>query len=655
MSAAHSILIVEDERIVAQDLQQSLGEMGYDAYAIASSAEEAMLRAGERRPDVVLMDIRIKGSRDGVETASMMRERFGVPVIYLTAHADDATIARAKHTEPYGYLVKPVKSSELRSVIEVSIFRHAADRRVREQERWLSTTLRSIADAVITVDVAGNVSFMNACAEQLLGVALDDARGRPAREVLKLVSTPASSMTPLDEALWSRSAVYLSEGTLDRPGERLIISDSAAPVMDYDELLGAVMIFRDVTAERDLRRRLEFADRLASLGTMAAGVAHEINNPLAVIAANSQSLTREMSQWLEAAAANTPASDSQSRAVERRLIQPPMVEQWIGVHAEIQAAVSRIERIVGDLKVFSRAPELGGAHADVNAALDWAARATSHELHHRGRLVLDIPRMPLVAIDQSRLEQVLVNLLVNAALALPSGHAENNEVRVSTRVLPDGRVELAVADTGAGMEPETLAHIFEPFFTTRPRGVGTGLGLSTCHGIVQAAGGTIDVESKLGAGSVFRIRLPVAALDAVPSCAPTALPLGVTARRARVLVVDDDALGLRAMQRLLGSDHDVSGTRSAREALELLEEGARFDIVLSDLVMPDMGGRELYLEMCRRYPEQASRLVFVTGGAVDDELWTFLQGLTNRPLEKPVSIPELQALILDFRNRGMPR
>jgi CheY-like chemotaxis protein len=166
---AHSILIVEDERIVAKDLQQTLAGMGYDAFAIASSADEALARASARCPDVVLMDIRIKGQRDGVEAAEILRARFGVPVVYLTAHADDATIERATRSEPYGYLLKPVKAAELRSAIEVSIYRHAMEKRLREREKWFSTTLRSLSDAVMTVDLAGNVSFMNPAAEQLTG------------------------------------------------------------------------------------------------------------------------------------------------------------------------------------------------------------------------------------------------------------------------------------------------------------------------------------------------------------------------------------------------------------------------------------------------------------------------------------------------------
>ena len=175
MTDRTSILIVEDEAIVALDLQQTLNDDGYDAFAIAVSADEAIGYATQRVPDLVLMDIRIKGNRDGVETADLLRSAFDVPVVFLTAHADDATLDRAKRTAPFGYLHKPVKPAALRSTIEVALYNHAMERRARLRERWFSTTLRSIADAVICVDLAGTVNYMNPPAEDLTGVRSDVA------------------------------------------------------------------------------------------------------------------------------------------------------------------------------------------------------------------------------------------------------------------------------------------------------------------------------------------------------------------------------------------------------------------------------------------------------------------------------------------------
>lgn len=631
MSAALSILIVEDERIVAQDLQQSLLEMGYDAFAIASSGDEALQRAAERCPDVVLMDIRIKGVRDGIETAEAMRASFGVPVVYLTAHADDATLERAKKTEPYGYLVKPVKSSELRSVVEVSTYRHAADRKLRERERWFSTTLKCIADAVVTVDVEGKVSFMNPAAEELTGMKTSDACGRPNGEVVRLRAPQGS---PLDAALSQRAAVHLAEATLERSGAPArLIGDSAAPVLDGADMLGAVMVFRDISERKDLQRRLELADRLTSLGAMAAGVAHEVNNPLSVITANSQFVRAELDRALEEnAAANDPRS--QSLGI--------LLREAISVHVEIQSAACRIAQIVSDLKAFSSQREHASGFSSVREAIDWAVRATAHELRYRAKTVLDIEPLPLVAIDATRLGQVLVNLLLNSALALPAGSSEDHEVRIRARSVTPTRVVIEVRDTGSGMTPDTLARIFEPFFTTRGQGSGTGLGLAICHGIITSIGGDISVTSEAGVGTTFRVFLPAAKNVGL---APPGDASPSSSARGRVLVVDDEELVLRAIRRLLSRDHDVVCCRSGKAALDLFASGERFDVIFTDLVMPDMGGAELFRELGRYIPNELDRVVFMSGGVAHGELPASPNQKPNHHLDKPFDVERLRAMV----------
>ena len=627
---ARSVLIVEDERIVAKDLQQTLAGMGYDPFAIASSAEEAVARASERCPDVVLMDIRIKGRRDGVETAEILRQRFRVPVVYLTALADDGTIDRAKKTEPYGYLLKPVNSAALRSAIELSLYKHEMEKRLRERERWFSTTLRSVADAVITVDLAGNVSFMNPVAEQLTGVKLRDALGRPARAIVRLDPTQSS---PLDQALEQGKTTQLQESELENgTGTNRIISDSAAPVVDEGQLLGAVMVFRDVTEQKLLQKKLELSDRLASLGTMAAGVAHELNNPLAVVVANAWLVGEEMTRLLsELREGHVPSTETMHR-----------LEEAVVAQSELQASASRAGRIVSDLKTFIRpAPQTQG-EADVGRSIVWAIEATSHELRHRARIVTEAGDVPPVAIDEMKLGQLLVNLLLNAAHAISPGNVDANTVSVTARPAADGGVVIEVRDTGCGMAPEVLKRVFEPFFTTKPVGTGTGLGLSICHGIVASAGGDLRVESRVGEGSVFRVVLPVVRKETW--AAPSAAVEPATDRCGRLLVIDDEETVLRAIRRIL-KQHDVVGTERAREALGLLEGGKSFDIIFSDLMMPDMTGMAFYEELLRTRPEDAARVVFLTGGAITAEIADFLATVPNLRLEKPFGVVALRATV----------
>lgn len=494
------VLIVEDERIVAMDLQQTLVRMGYDAFAIASSADEAMRQATARRPDVVLMDIRIKGARDGIETATLLRERFGVPVVYLSAHADDATIERAKHTEPYGYLLKPVRSAELRSVLEVSFYKYKMERELRERERWFSTTLRSIADAVVAVDTCGRVTFMNAAAEELTGTSIADARDQPARDVICLPDEAQDS--PLDEVLARRSALTLEEASLlSHDGGRHVISDSAAPVLDGDELLGAVMVFKDITRQKLLQRQLEAADRLASLGTMAAGIAHEVNNPLSALFLNATFVHDETARLLNEVRGNEDFCRADAIA---------SLEAALDVHTEILATARRIARIAADLTTFSHPLERESELGDVGAAVAWAVRTTTPQLRNRARVVMELDPTPNVALDETRLGQVFLNLLLNAAHAIPLGDPEHQEVRLSARLTTPKVVTVEVSDSGCGMSDEVMSRVFEPFFTTKPTGEGTGLGLSVSYGIVKAAGGDLRVTSGLGQGTLFTVELPVA-------------------------------------------------------------------------------------------------------------------------------------------------
>ncbi len=625
--ATRNILIVEDERVVARDLQRSLADLGYDVPATAATAEQALALATQHCPDLVLMDIRIKGDRDGIETAELLRGRFDVPIVYLTAYADDETLERAKKTQPLGYLLKPVKPNELRSTVEIALHKHQLDKRLRERERWFSTTLSSIDDAVITVDADGRVSFMNPKAEQLTGVKEPDALGRPAREIV-LLRQVAECRSPLDEALEQRRSISIDEATLVNSAiPNRIVSDSAAPVVDRGTMLGAVMVFRDVTDKKTIQLQLALADRLASLGTMAAGVAHEVNNPLAIILTNATYVRDELTRALEAGG---PSGDA------RRL------SEALQAQTEIESAARRIAHIVADLKRFVRPPSGEPGRADVRRAIEWAVRSTEHQLRFRARVVTRLVDVPKVAMEETSLSQILVNLLINASHAITPGLAHQHEVTVATALFGDGRVAIEVRDTGSGMSPEVIRRIFEPFFTTKPVGLGTGLGLSICHGLVSASGGEIQVDSHVGQGTLFRVLLPTA--EAERASVPSPPGAGVGERRGRVLVIDDEELVLKAVRRGLEAQ-DVTCTTSAREALRLLDGGASFDLILCDLMMPDMTGPDFYEALLASRPQTARLVVFLSGGTITSDGADFLAAVSNARLEKPFELATLRELV----------
>ncbi len=384
---------------------------------------------------------------------------------------------------------------------------------------------------------------------------------------------------------------------------------------------------RRLEQERErMRIELIHTQRLESIGTLAAGVAHEISNPLAYIATNLEYIGARLD----------------------RLDDPSVVREIRRATREATLGADRVRRIVGDLTRYARREQSPPAPVDVRSVLDRAINMSWSELSHRARLVRDDGALALVLADEDRLVQVFLNLLLNAAQAIEDGRAEKNEIRLSTRLDGD-RLAIEVVDSGIGIPPDALGRVFDPFFTTKPVGAGTGLGLSICHTIVSGLGGAIEVESKVGAGTTVRVVLPVHC----GSAASRELPRRAleAARRARILLVDDEPFFVSAMCRVLEEEHEVIGMTSAREALSQLAAGdespagRRFDLILCDLMMSEMSGIELHGELVRRWPDVARRVVFMTGGAFTPRARAFLRAVPNRCVEKPLDLETIDDLI----------
>jgi two-component system, cell cycle sensor histidine kinase and response regulator CckA len=472
-----SVLIVEDEAVVARDLHRSLVDMGYDVAGCVSTSSEALAAVAARSPDIVLMDIRIKGQPDGIETAALVRARFHVPVIFLTAYADEETVARAAHSEPYGYIVKPFTSREVRSAIEIARYKYAMDTRMAERERWFSTILRSIGDGVIACDPEQRVQFMNAVAERLTGWSEQEAVGRRVDEIVRLApDDDQGEVSGVIAHALERSAVDAVPvaARLFARGDAAsaMIDRTVAPIVAGETLLGAVLVFRDMTEQKRMQEQVVLSERLASLGTLAAGMCHEINNPLTFIIANAHFLETAIEGWQH------QLRDQGSFELADRT--------WKAREAldDLREGAERIRRIVADLSVFGRPLDEHCPPIDVRDSIEWALRVSTAQTRTRARVVKDIVAVPAVRASETRLAQVVINLLVNAAHAIPEGDAERNTIRVSTGTDDRGHVLIRVKDSGVGIPAQALPRIFDPFFTTKHPGVGSGLGLSICHGIV---------------------------------------------------------------------------------------------------------------------------------------------------------------------------
>jgi signal transduction histidine kinase len=388
---------------------------------------------------------------------------------------------------------------------------------------------------------------------------------------------------------------------------------------------------------KKMREQLQISERMASVGTLAAGVAHEINNPLAILTANLELMSEQLAA-LAAGQGPVAAGDGSMDTTPSRLAKMAQPLR------DALEAAERVRLIVRDLKVFSRtdAEERRGP-VDIHAVLESSIRLASNEIRHRARLVKDYGELPPVEANEARLGQVFLNLIVNAAQAIPEGHAETNEIRIVTQANASGRVVVEIHDTGAGIPPAVTSRIFDAFFTTKPVGLGTGLGLAICHRIVTSYGGEISVESQVGKGSVFRIALPAAQAEAT-TIAPTETE-PARARRGRVLVVDDEQLLCATIQRVLEGQHAVTAVMAAKEALRLVRAGDRYDLILCDLMMPEMTGMDLHRELLQVAPDQAQRLVFMTGGAFTDNARQFLAQVSNPSIEKPFKAGKLRQMV----------
>ncbi|WP_437877638.1 ATP-binding protein [Sorangium sp. So ce513] len=401
--------------------------------------------------------------------------------------------------------------------------------------------------------------------------------------------------------------------------------------------------------------RLVLAGRMASVGTLAAGVAHEINNPLAFVITNVDAALRRIASLDRRSGASRGGPWGRAHGDGRG--PSSELSEVLSLLEDAREGAERVRLIVRDLHTFSRAEEDRRGPVDVRRVLDSCVHMAMSEIRHRARVVRSFGDVPPVEANEPRLAQVFLNLLVNAAQAIPEGLAEQNEIALSTRCDAAGRVVVEVRDTGTGIAPDALGRIFDPFYTSKDEGL--GLGLAICSAIVSALEGRIEVESRPGEGSAFRVVLPAGGPgEARATTAPgdgaqrwareggrPAAAEPQAAPRQRVLIIDDEPLLTRAIAGTLEPRHETTATASARDALARIRAGERYDAILCDLMMPDMTGMDFYASLAELAPEQQRRVVFLTGGAFTERSKAFLQQVDARLLLKPFDAATLLSMV----------
>ena len=627
------ILVVEDEGIVAMEIQNRLASMGFAVVGTASSGEVAIQKAATLQPDLVLMDIRLKGNIDGISAAEQIRSKQQIPIVFLTAYADEYTLQRAKVTEPYAYVLKPFEERELHIAIDVALYRHQTERKIRENERWLATTLNSIGDAVIATDANGVINYMNQAAEALTSWVSAEALGQDAAALFTWLDekTRSAQESPVTTVLqkgatlnWGHDALFIR-----KDGRELLVDSQTAPIRNEDgQLLGIVLVLRDVTEQRKIENELLKMQRLESLGMLAGGIAHKFNNLLSVIISN-----------VALVKLRTKREDTiygKLETLEKTAWRAADVGQQLLTFAKGGAPIRKVVNLA----------EI------ITTAADLALKSSS--ARYNFSMAQDL--WPVEA-DQGQMNQVFTSLFLNADQAMPQGGliqvcAENVKLDHSAGLpLQSGYyLHIIVQDQGVGIPSHLLPRIFDPYFTTKTNA--SGLGLAAAYSIITRHDGYITVESQLGSGTTFHVYLPVSSEETAPTNLVSPAVAITMPHKKKILVMDDEELvreGAHSVLEYLGCQAEFA--RDGGEAIQLYQQaqtiGAPFDAVILDLTVQNgMGGKETIKHLLQL--DQRVKAIVSSGYSHDPVMANFRDYGFLGVLAKPYTIEEFRNTLLQL-------
>ncbi len=487
----------------------------------------------------------------------------------------------------------------------------------------LSAVLDAVAQGILVADARGDIVLANAEAGRIFGHPVEDLTGRPLASLLA-ERWRATHVQLFDAASSDGRAAQPEKRRLEgvrADGTEFPLEMTLRSTLLPDGTQRATAAIRDLSASLTEQTRLALADRMVSVGTLAAGAAHEINNPLAYLTMNVEFVRGALAQMREGLGLGD-------------------IDELVDALDQALDGSRRVQNIVKDLRTFAQADPRKGVGVDLQEAVESALRMVHNEMRDRARVELRMGGQFTVQSDHARLCQVFLNVLHNATQAIAPGAAHEHRVTVTTRRTANGRVEIRIQDTGVGVAPEILDRVFDPFFTTRPAGQGLGLGLSICHTIVSGLGGCISIAPAPERGAVVTIELPATEALTVHRTPP----VGSLTPSYSVLVIDDEPMVCRALARAL-SEHRVTTETMGRRALARLAGGESFDAVLCDAQMPEMSAVQLYNAVSAVRPELRGRFIFMTGGMHTAELRLFLESVHNPCLGKPINLPTLREAI----------
>ena len=495
MTKQLKILIVEDESIVAMDIESSLLSLGYNVVAIVSSGKEAIKVIKENSVNLILMDIRLKGNLDGIETSNLIKKICDIPIIYLTAYADDPTLDRAKLSEPYGYILKPYNIKELQTAIKIASYKFNIEKKLKDNENWLSNvlanTLKSIGDGFLAVDKEAKVLLLNKKGEEIIEVSHENVFEKQLDSffILKDLETKSPIKCPIHQVLLSGKSFEAKKNFIfvTKKGEEKIIVNSVAPIFNNNNnVIGAVMVFRDVTEDVRIKDELIRKQKLESLGILAGSIAHDFNNYLTTIIGNVSLIEEKYKKY-------DFVRDRLGRVIKAGESAVDLTQQLLTFSkgGMPRKEIINIKQLIDNTATFSFTGTIVNYHIDIN-----------ENIYN-------------VNCDSRQISQVLNNIFTNASQAMPDGGdvfitVNNKNINsrdgASLKIIEGDYIEIEVRDQGLGIESDDIHIIFDPYYSTKEKGI--GLGLTVSYSIVRNHKGIIIVDSILNKGTIFKVYLP---------------------------------------------------------------------------------------------------------------------------------------------------
>ena len=620
------ILIVEDDNLISWEIKDILEHIGYRVPSVVISGEEALSAVGKVRPDLVLMDIRIEGSMDGIETAKQIRKRHDVPIIYLTAHSDESTLERAKITEPHAYLLKPFNERDLHTSIEMALYKHKIESKLREHDRWLSMTMESIKDGIITTDTQGRVTFINSATESLIGRKADEVLGKDVWSFLQICSADeVFNQGGYDDQELLVSDMSSSSMLINMNGEEIPILYFISSIIDErGTTLGTVITIKDITKLKRMESELNRIHRMDAIATLAGGIAHDFNNLMTAVQMSAELTLLELES-------SNPLRTS---------------------FDEILKLTNQASKLTNQLLLISQRHPAKPIEIDLNEKIQDLSTYFSDIVNSKIDIRYELdPELKAIHADENNIELLLTNLISHEDTVMPNGglltlrtHTvliEDETESTDINCKPGQYACISCIDNGPGLDEEAVEHIFEPFYSKSKLNKGAGLRLATVYGIIKQLNGWADVKSMVGKGTAFHIYLPLTTGNDDETDKSATRKMDPHQTGQKILVVEDEEqvrifIG-KALER---NGYEIQLAGDSEEATDLFKkEPESYDLLLSDVVLPRKNGLELADELTNLVPEL--KVLLCSGYASDNNIRGEIQSKAYPFLRKPFKVSEL--------------